>query len=682
MSRFCCIEKCADLPNSKDDFSSNYKFRLLLWRWILFSIFVTVMIFGLNAWAKEFDCSKVVEIPKIECESLVKFYNSTGGANWKNNTNWLGTTTPSNWYGVMIEHGHVSIINLYSNNLSGAIPDLDLPKLRTLNINSNQLTGEIPYFNNLPDLIGLHIHSNQLSGTIPDFSYLPNLAGLHLNDNQLNGNIPNFNLPNLASLHLHNNHLSGELPDLNLPSLVELVLSGNRLSGSIPNFNLPNLTWLDLSNNQFSGMIPDFDLPKLGWLTVYSNQLSGTIPNFNLPELREMHLGSNQLSGNLPNFDLPKLTTIAVSDNQLEGKIPNFNLPNLTWLHLSSNRFIGEIPDFNLPKLTGLQLENNQLSGEIPNFNLSNLETINLSNNQLSGKIPNFNFPNLTELDLSYNWLSGRIPDFKLLGNQESESVNDFSNLFDLAWLHLGYNCGLTVLDDSHVRVLDEKNPDWWRERGNCDISEHGTELNLSVEEPALVAPSSGHGGNIDCPDGSQRLTKFEWSGNSYVLEGSNLGGIILRGQTIDQTANAEGGQWTSTVPLTYLILKGATDNYTYELYGAQSGSFTKDVLTGVGSVGSPDISNMQFCGAPDALKSFDDLSVEGIEVVSSAVVWNLLDGSLVCDNTCNPTLLGWFAEYGSQEVSETAELMIELEVSDVQGLPIRYEYWYLDLAR
>jgi hypothetical protein len=200
------------------------------------------------------------------------------------------------------------------------------------------------------------------------------------------------------------------------------------------------------------------------------------------------------------------------------------------------------------------------------------------------------------------------------------------------------------------------------------------------VEED--TAPSTGRGGNIDCPDGSERLAKFEWSGQSYTLEGDNLGGIILRGQTIDEIANATGGQWTSAVPLAYLILKGATDNYTYELYGAKSGSFTKDVLTGVGRGGSPDISNMQFCGAPDAPKSFDDLAVDGIEIVSSAVVWSLLDGSLVCENNCNPILLEWFAKYASNESTETADLMLEMEISDAQGLPIRYEHWYLDLGR
>ena len=40
---------------------------------------------------QSFDCSTVIDVPQIECEALVALYNSTNGAGWTNNTNWLET---------------------------------------------------------------------------------------------------------------------------------------------------------------------------------------------------------------------------------------------------------------------------------------------------------------------------------------------------------------------------------------------------------------------------------------------------------------------------------------------------------------------------------------------------------------------------------------------------------------
>lgn len=39
-------------------------------------------------------------IPQIECEALVKIYESTNGAGWQNKTNWLQSTDVETWFGV------------------------------------------------------------------------------------------------------------------------------------------------------------------------------------------------------------------------------------------------------------------------------------------------------------------------------------------------------------------------------------------------------------------------------------------------------------------------------------------------------------------------------------------------------------------------------------------------------
>jgi Leucine-rich repeat (LRR) protein len=361
-------------------------------------------------------CQTATSICNVVSDSLelVKLYNATNGPGWTNKTHWLELGQPiSSWYGVQVNaQGCVRRIILNFNQLSGAIPNFNLPNLQDLSLDNNQLSGAIPNFN-LPNLKILRLIGNQLSGSVPNFN-LPNLQYLFLHSNQLSGVIPNFNLPNLGYIYLDNNQLSGSIPNFSLPNLQELDLSFNQLSGSIPNFNLPNLGYIYLDNNQLSGSIPNFSLPNLRTLWLHNNQLSGAIPDFNLPNLQSLFLYNNQLSGSIPNFSLPNLGYISLENNQLSGSIPNFSLPNLVSLSLSSNQLSGAIPDFNLPNLGYISLENNQLSGSIPNFSLPNLQYLYLYNNQLSGSIPNFSLPNLQYLYLYNNQLSGSIPNFNL----------------------------------------------------------------------------------------------------------------------------------------------------------------------------------------------------------------------------------------------------------------------------
>ena len=68
----------------------------------------------------------MTEISEAECNALVALYTSAGGTGWTNNTNWLETDTPSDWYGVTVTgtepDRHVTYLNLAGNNLVGIIP--------------------------------------------------------------------------------------------------------------------------------------------------------------------------------------------------------------------------------------------------------------------------------------------------------------------------------------------------------------------------------------------------------------------------------------------------------------------------------------------------------------------------------------------------------------------------------
>jgi hypothetical protein len=116
------------------------------------------------------DCNSISEIPQVECQALVSLYNSTNGANWTNRTGWLTSSTPCSWYGVTCDTGHVWVLILPQNQLSGTIPaELgNLTHLMGLVLEGNQLSGNIPpELGNLSETQWIRLDYNLLSGTIP-----------------------------------------------------------------------------------------------------------------------------------------------------------------------------------------------------------------------------------------------------------------------------------------------------------------------------------------------------------------------------------------------------------------------------------------------------------------------------------------------------------------------------------
>ncbi|KAH7690678.1 Leucine-rich repeat protein [Dioscorea alata] len=107
------------------------------------------------------------------------------------------------------------------------------------NVNVNLKGRDVQYDKLLPLLISLDLSSNQLSGEIPEeLIYLSYLQSLNLSGNHLTGRIPEKMgmLLRLESLDLSKNGLSGSIPTtmIMLSFLSHLNLSYNNLSGSIP----------------------------------------------------------------------------------------------------------------------------------------------------------------------------------------------------------------------------------------------------------------------------------------------------------------------------------------------------------------------------------------------------------------------------------------------------------------
>ena len=391
--------------------------------------------------------------------ALIALYQATGGANWTHNDNWLTDEPLSTWYGVTADRsGRVTTLNLESNNLTGQIPDLSaLINLRLLNLRQNDLSGPIPELGALSNLTYLNLSfNNNLSGPIPELGALSNLTYLNLSfNNNLSGPVPDLSaLSKLIQLYLRGIQLTGQISDLSLhANLQSLSLADNRLSGPIPDLSaLSELTELYLSNNQLTGTIPTTlgNHPYLGELELSNNRLTGTIPAAlgNL-SLYSIYLSGNSLSGCIPaslrsvrRNDLEKLALpycgAAPTATPTPGATPtpattekgalialyqatggaNWKRNNNWLTDKPLDLWYGVTADSS-GRVTALNLWQNQLRGLIPDLSaLSNLTHLDLGQNELTGPIPDLDaLSNLTELDFRHNRLSGQIPDLSALSN-------------------------------------------------------------------------------------------------------------------------------------------------------------------------------------------------------------------------------------------------------------------------
>ena len=150
--------------------------------------------------------------PTTDRAALVALYNTTGGANWTDNRNWLSNAPMVEWYGVTTDaSGRVIELNLDSNQLTGTIPSSlgNLSELTSLFLHSNQLTGSLPSsLGGLSKLEVLSLGGNQFTGQIPSsLGGLSNLTGMYLWGSELTGPVPSWlgNLSNLEAINLGDN---------------------------------------------------------------------------------------------------------------------------------------------------------------------------------------------------------------------------------------------------------------------------------------------------------------------------------------------------------------------------------------------------------------------------------------------------------------------------------------------
>ncbi|MEQ8926224.1 MAG: hypothetical protein RLO81_10455, partial [Fulvivirga sp.] len=355
--------------------------------------------------------------------ALVELYNTTNGADWSDNTNWL-VGNVNTWFGVGVNGGRVTDLFLSNNNLTGTISASigALSALENIDFLGNSVGGTLPAsFWNISTLNSIQFCcGNSISGTIPSTVGLLDLTTLDLGGNNFSGALPIelFNNSNLQFINLWDDgdngmNLTGSLPSTigNLTSLIALDISGNQLTGTIPNEvgNMTALETFNLRENQLSGDLPDavWQLPNIRIVQVdYNSELSVTLPA-NLTSLTQLEIlgisGTVAIGGPFPTdfYSLTNLTVLDVGGHGFTGTIDPAinNLTNLGGLWLFNNRLTGDFPDISgLTNLQAMSIGGNLFTSFPDISGLPIIQTLFLQANQLdfNSIIPNLSIPEFT----------------------------------------------------------------------------------------------------------------------------------------------------------------------------------------------------------------------------------------------------------------------------------------------
>jgi hypothetical protein len=173
------------------------------------------------------------DVPASEANALMVLYRDGGGAGWANKSGWLSDPVVGNWYGVTVAGGHVTSVQLNSNNCSGDISEFNpssLPNLRYLYLHRNSLSGDISGWGIGSVLNDLRIYNNTFSGDVGLWVDISGLKYFLASSNNLAGDISSWNMSSMLLAYLYNNALNGA-PDMSSNTgILRLLYHNNGLS--------------------------------------------------------------------------------------------------------------------------------------------------------------------------------------------------------------------------------------------------------------------------------------------------------------------------------------------------------------------------------------------------------------------------------------------------------------------
>nr|XP_043608989.1 probable leucine-rich repeat receptor-like protein kinase At1g68400 [Erigeron canadensis] len=159
------------------------------------------------------------EFYEKERDALIPFRDSMKASLYLHG-NWTGPPCRNNmsrWMGIGCSNSHITHLTLESINMTGSLPIgflQNITFLSTLSFNNNSISGDLPTLTNLMYLESVILSGNHFSGPIPrDYINLPRLTTLELQENEITGEIPPFEQESLTALNLSYNKLYGAIPD-------------------------------------------------------------------------------------------------------------------------------------------------------------------------------------------------------------------------------------------------------------------------------------------------------------------------------------------------------------------------------------------------------------------------------------------------------------------------------------
>ncbi|WZZ73803.1 hypothetical protein YC2023_085173 [Brassica napus] len=450
---------------------------------------------------------------------------------------WLLNDDCCSWTGITCnksDNNRVTKLELGNKKLSGKLSESSLQNLdqiTVLNLSRNFIRDSIPLsIFNLTALQTLDLSSNDLTGEIPNTVNLPSLQSLDLSSNKLNGSLPSHlcnNSTRIRVIKLAVNYFAGDFPPGfgNCLLLEHLCLGMNNLTGNIPNdlLRLERLNLLGVQENRLSGPLsPEIgSLSGLVRLDVSMNQLSGEIPDVfgEMTQLKELLAQSNKFTGGIPKSlsNSPSLNLLNLRNNSLTGTL-QLNctaMVGLNSLDLGTNRFDGRLPE-NLPvckRLKNVNLARNSFRGQVPESfkDFQSLSFFSLSNSSLSNISSALRIlqscKNLTTLVLTLNFHGEALPDdeplrfeklkvlvvanCKLTGSMPRwlSSSNDLQ-LLDLSWNRLTGAIPSWIGEFKDLFYLDLSNNSFTGEiPKSLTKLQSLTSRNISLDEPSPDFP-------------------------------------------------------------------------------------------------------------------------------------------------------------------------------------------------
>jgi len=249
---------------------------------------------------------------------------------------------------------------------------------------NNQLTmADWGILQNLSSLQGLFLDNCQLR-MVPISENLPNLRLLRLENNEISDISPLAKqFPALEQLWLSGNRISDISMLANLSSLWKLQLSKNDISDIGSCKSLENLKHLDLSNNKIADLSPLRELSQLEDLKLDSNLITDISPLKDTIRLKNLSIASNNINSISEIIEIKDLGKLDIRGNQIGSVSPLSSLKNLQELLLSSNKITDISPLAELKSLILLDLNDNPFTAIQPLTKLTNLERLMLSSNQI-----------------------------------------------------------------------------------------------------------------------------------------------------------------------------------------------------------------------------------------------------------------------------------------------------------